>query len=221
MGEDSARAKKVNPFYTEAEKYFKVHYPKAELITNERTLDGVLAHIDRNIEAPIGNLYIVSHGNQDGTLQFGFDDSDMVRDPDEAEEPARRLPSQSDGGPRSAPSARGRQEHAARCQRQDRRQDHDPHPRLRSRPEQGVRQPDRRGVRRQGTGDRVDARAGLRHRLRAGQAGARQGEEGHRGLRADAAAGRSRRSRTRRRRRRRCRRATRRSRSGRRASIRS
>jgi hypothetical protein len=58
-----------------------VHYPKAELISNERTLDGVLSYIDRNIQAPIGNLYIVSHGNQDGTLQFGFDDSDMVRDP--------------------------------------------------------------------------------------------------------------------------------------------
>jgi len=81
MGEDSPRAKKVNPFYSEAEKYFKVHYPKAELINNERTLDGVLSYIDRNIQAPIGNLYIVSHGNQDGTLQFGFDDSDMVRDP--------------------------------------------------------------------------------------------------------------------------------------------
>jgi hypothetical protein len=81
MGEDSARAKKVNPFYTEAEKYFKVHYPKAELITTERTLDGVLSYIDRNIEAPIGHLYIVSHGNQDGTLQFGLDDSDLVRDP--------------------------------------------------------------------------------------------------------------------------------------------
>lgn len=81
MGEDSARAKKVNPFYTEAEKYFKVHYPKAELITSERTLDGVLAYIERKIDAPIGHLYIVSHGNQDGTLQFGLDDSDLVRDP--------------------------------------------------------------------------------------------------------------------------------------------
>ncbi len=190
MGEDSARAKKVNPFYTEAEKYFKVHYPKAEMITSERTLDGVLEYIERRIEAPIGHLYIVSHGNQDGTLQFGFDEGDTGARPQEAEEPARRLSSQSDGGPRRAPSARGRQEHAARCQRQDRRQDHDSHPRLRSRPEQGVRQPDRRGVRRQGTGDCVDARTGLRHQQRAGQAGARQGEEGHRGLRADAAAGR-------------------------------
>jgi hypothetical protein len=81
MGEDSARAKKVNPFYTEAAKYFKVHYPKAELITSERTLDGVLAYIERRIDAPVGHLYIVSHGNQDGTLQFGLDDSDMVRDP--------------------------------------------------------------------------------------------------------------------------------------------
>jgi len=81
MGEDSPRAKKVNPFYSEAEKFFRVHYPNATFITDERTLDGVLTYIDRNVEAPIGNLYIVSHGNQDGTLQFGLDDSDMKRDP--------------------------------------------------------------------------------------------------------------------------------------------
>ncbi len=82
MGEDSPRAKRVNPFYGEAEKFFRVHYPNATFITDERTLDGVLTYINREVEAPIGNLYIVSHGNQDGTLQFGLDDSDMTPNPD-------------------------------------------------------------------------------------------------------------------------------------------
>jgi hypothetical protein len=81
MGEDSARAKKVNPFYTEAQKYFRIHYPKAEIITQERTLDGLLSFIDRNIDAPIGNLFVVSHGNEDGTLSFGLDAADLVNDP--------------------------------------------------------------------------------------------------------------------------------------------
>ena len=81
MGEDSAKAKKVNPFYTEAEKYFRIHYPKAEIITQERTLDGLLSFIDRNVDAPIGNLFVVSHGNEDGTLSFGLDAADLVKDP--------------------------------------------------------------------------------------------------------------------------------------------
>ena len=81
MGEDSARAKKTNPFYTEAGKYFRIHYPKAEIITQERTLDGLLSFIDRNIDAPIGNLFVVSHGNEDGTLSFGLDAADLVKDP--------------------------------------------------------------------------------------------------------------------------------------------
>jgi hypothetical protein len=68
-------------FYRQAARYFRLHYPNAELITTERTLDGVLSYIDRNVQVPIGNLYVVSHGNEDGTLSFGLDDADMVRDP--------------------------------------------------------------------------------------------------------------------------------------------
>ena len=81
MGEDSPKAKRENPFYTKAEKYFRIHYPKADIITQERTLDGLLSFIDRNIDAPIGNLFIVSHGNEDGTLSFGLDAADLVKDP--------------------------------------------------------------------------------------------------------------------------------------------
>ena len=53
------QGKRENPFY-KAEKYFRIHYPKADIITQERTLDGLLSFIDRNIDAPIGNLFIVS-----------------------------------------------------------------------------------------------------------------------------------------------------------------
>ena len=80
MGEDSKKAKKENPFYTEAEKFFRVHYPKATMVTSERTLEGLLSYIDRNVEHPVGNLFVVSHGNEDGTLSFGLNDADMVRD---------------------------------------------------------------------------------------------------------------------------------------------
>ena len=97
MGEDSARRRRSTPSTRKPEKYFRVHYPKAELIIDERTLDGVLAYIDRNIEAPIGHLYIVSHGNQDGTLQFGSRRQRHGARSREAEEPARRLPPQPDG----------------------------------------------------------------------------------------------------------------------------
>jgi hypothetical protein len=82
MGEDSARAKKINPFYTMAEKYFRVHYPNAEMITSERSLEGLLSYIDRNVKDPIGHLYVVSHGNEDGTLSFGLDPADLVKDPE-------------------------------------------------------------------------------------------------------------------------------------------
>ncbi len=41
----------------------------------------LLSFIDRNIDAPIGNLFVVSHGNEDGTLSFGLDDADLVKDP--------------------------------------------------------------------------------------------------------------------------------------------
>jgi Domain of unknown function (DUF4157) len=72
---------KKDSFYREAAKYFRIHYPQADLMVDERTLDGVLAHVDRNIKDPIGHLYIVSHGNEDGTLSFGLDEGDMIKDP--------------------------------------------------------------------------------------------------------------------------------------------
>lgn len=79
MGQDPPKT--ANPFYTEAKKYFSVHYPKATIVTSERTLEGLLGYIESKIPKPIGNLFVVSHGNQDGTLSFGLDAADLVRDP--------------------------------------------------------------------------------------------------------------------------------------------
>ena len=79
MGQDPPKT--GNPFYTEARKFFTVHYPKATMVTTVRTLEGLLSHIETKIAKPIGNLYVVSHGNQDGTLSFGLNDADMKRDP--------------------------------------------------------------------------------------------------------------------------------------------
>ncbi|MEQ1907480.1 MAG: DUF4157 domain-containing protein [Vicinamibacterales bacterium] len=79
MGQDPPKT--ANPFYSEARKFFAIHYPKATMVTTVRTLEGLLGHIETKIAKPIGNLFVVSHGNQDGTLSFGLNAADLVRDP--------------------------------------------------------------------------------------------------------------------------------------------
>ncbi|HEX3820332.1 MAG TPA: DUF4157 domain-containing protein, partial [Candidatus Sulfotelmatobacter sp.] len=64
-----------NPFFTYAKIYFKAHLPHAIFVEDKRTLTDLLDWISLNINVPIGNLYIVSHGNEDGTLFFGLDSS--------------------------------------------------------------------------------------------------------------------------------------------------
>jgi hypothetical protein len=64
-----------NPFFTYAKIYFKAHLPQAIFVEDKRTLTDLLDWISVNVNAPIGNLYIVSHGNEDGTLFFGLDSS--------------------------------------------------------------------------------------------------------------------------------------------------
>ncbi len=63
--------------------YFKAHQPNATLIDDPRRLGEVLQWVASNVTAPIGNLYLVSHGNEDGTLAFGVeavgDDHSMIR----------------------------------------------------------------------------------------------------------------------------------------------
>ncbi|SFL96519.1 DUF4157 domain-containing protein [Variovorax sp. OV329] len=70
--------KRGEPFYSDAERFFRAHRPKAVFVTDKRSLAEVLRYVADKIKAPIGNLYLVSHANEDGTLMFGLD----PRDPD-------------------------------------------------------------------------------------------------------------------------------------------
>jgi hypothetical protein len=65
-----------NPFFTMALKYFKAHIPTATFVDDKRNLADLLSWLSSNVSAPIGNIYIVSHGNEDGTLSFGLDSAD-------------------------------------------------------------------------------------------------------------------------------------------------
>ncbi len=67
---------KKDAFYREANRYFRAHRPRATFVTDKRSLAAVLDHIAGEITDPIGNLYLVSHANEDGTLSFGLDGDD-------------------------------------------------------------------------------------------------------------------------------------------------
>lgn len=71
MGED--RPDNPNKFYTAALRYYKAHLPNATFVTSIRNLTDVLNQLNSTAKAPIGDLYIVSHANEDGTLSFGLD----------------------------------------------------------------------------------------------------------------------------------------------------
>lgn len=74
MGKDAKGT--GNPFYTLAERYFKAHLPTAQMETSTRNLADLLSWISTNVKDPIGNLYIVSHANEDGTLSFAVNSAD-------------------------------------------------------------------------------------------------------------------------------------------------
>jgi hypothetical protein len=78
MGQDTKdrRNRVSNPFFALATKYFRAHLPNATFVETERSLAGLLHWISSNVSRPIGNLYIVSHGNEDGTLSFSLDSTD-------------------------------------------------------------------------------------------------------------------------------------------------
>lgn len=67
---------KKDGFYREANRFFRAHRPQAIFVTDKRNLADVLSHIASEISDPIGNLYLVSHANEDGTLSFGLDGDD-------------------------------------------------------------------------------------------------------------------------------------------------
>jgi hypothetical protein len=73
MGKDASKA---NMFYTLAERYFHAHVPNAQFVTSIRTLTDLLSWISTNVKDPIGNIFIVSHANEDGTLSFGINSAD-------------------------------------------------------------------------------------------------------------------------------------------------
>ena len=75
MGADPRRT--GNPFFTYAARYFRAHLPAATMVEDRRSLTDLLDWIATNVTAPIGNLYIVSHGNEDGTLAFGLNSADI------------------------------------------------------------------------------------------------------------------------------------------------
>lgn len=74
MGQDPAGG--GNPFYTMALRYYRSHLPGATFVANVRSLAELLTYVRTNVTAPIGNLYIVSHANEDGTLSFGLNAAD-------------------------------------------------------------------------------------------------------------------------------------------------
>ena len=94
--EDTKRRR--SSFYREAAKYFRIHYPQADLIVDERTLDGVLAHIDRNIEASDRPLCTSCRtATRTERCRSVSTTGDTMRRSEESEEPPRRLASEPDG----------------------------------------------------------------------------------------------------------------------------
>jgi len=65
MGSDS--------FYKSAQQYYKKAYPKAKMVTKATTLADVIKEANK-AKTPIENLFIVSHGNAEGTMYFGLGD---------------------------------------------------------------------------------------------------------------------------------------------------
>lgn len=76
MGTD--KKKSTNKFYLSARKHFSAKLPAAQIIDSERSLAGVFAMLRTitSASAPAGNIYVVSHANQDGTLPFPIEDGD-------------------------------------------------------------------------------------------------------------------------------------------------
>ena len=67
-------------FYISANHFFRQHYSSATMVDlKDKTLAGIFEYLRKNISdaSPAGDIYIVSHANQDGTLSFGLDSKDL------------------------------------------------------------------------------------------------------------------------------------------------
>ncbi|MFI0975415.1 hypothetical protein ACH4SP_00125 [Streptomyces sp. NPDC021093] len=79
MGKDrapTARNRTPEQFYTAAEHFYRARRPTATFVTDLRTLADLLSWVAVNVKEPIGNLVIVSHANEDGTLSFALNPGD-------------------------------------------------------------------------------------------------------------------------------------------------
>lgn len=65
-----------NDFYRRANAFYQARLPGAVFVLSETSLTGVLDYLAGNVSTPAANIYIVSHGNEDGTLAFGLDPAD-------------------------------------------------------------------------------------------------------------------------------------------------
>jgi hypothetical protein len=76
MGAD--RAGDPNQFYSAALRYWRAHMPDAQFITGQRNLSDLMTAIQGAVgpQERLGDLIIVSHANEDGTLSFGLNGSD-------------------------------------------------------------------------------------------------------------------------------------------------
>jgi hypothetical protein len=74
MGDD--RPGSGSAFYKEALGFYKARVPGATFVTNIRSLADLLAYVRATGPNPIGNIYIISHANEDGTLSFGLTAAD-------------------------------------------------------------------------------------------------------------------------------------------------
>jgi hypothetical protein len=64
-------------FFRDAERYYRAHIPGSPtFVTTISNLADLLSWVASNVRQPIGDLFIVSHANEDGTLSFGLDAAD-------------------------------------------------------------------------------------------------------------------------------------------------
>jgi hypothetical protein len=74
MGEEPKGSS--NPYYAAATRFYKAHEPTAIMVTDIRNLTDLLSYVATNISAPVGNLIVVTHANEDGTVGFGLNAED-------------------------------------------------------------------------------------------------------------------------------------------------
>ena len=67
----------TDPFYAAAAHFYRSRHPHAVLVLSENSLTGILNYLASYVTAPAANIYIVSHGNEDGTLSFALAPGDV------------------------------------------------------------------------------------------------------------------------------------------------